>query len=337
MRCRHEELITIVVPVYNVGAYLLNRCVNSILYQSYRKLEIILVDDGSTDESSAICDDWATRDDRVKVVHRKNGGLSAARNTGTKKAKGKYIAYIDSDDWIEVDMIKCLYETLIETDSDMSICGIILTDGEKKEFLPWYEEKCVFCMNDAYEELIKNKKITSHAWNKLYKIDIVNKVPFPEGKIYEDIRIMHEVFRLCKQVVVVKEYFYNYYRRTNSIVSTPKLYNKLEYSAAFRDRYEYVKKYTPQYKEIVLSQVASSIAFSIVQNQFSKEERKKYKDELLRAKKFLRTRRVNKIIRKNCTCNVRMYYYLAAVFWGFGNVIYRLLLKKFTRGYREWK
>lgn len=336
MDIEQYDLISIIVPVYNVGQALIDKCVNSILEQTYYNLEIILVDDGSTDESGIICDTWSNRDKRVYVIHRRNGGLSAARNTGTERAKGKYILYVDSDDWIDSRMVEFLYHALINTKSDLSICGIYSTDGEKKKPLSWYEEDCVLDNDIAYAELINNTRITSHAWNKLYKAEIIKEIPFPEGKLYEDIRMMHKVFKKCSKVAIVKEHLYNYYRRSNSIAMSPKLYNKLEFSAAFAERYEYVKKFTPQFSERVLSQMASSISLSMVQNTYTKEELSKYKKELLEIKKFLKRKDVKCAVYKFYSRNQKIYYLMARVCPDFGNSIYRIFLKKFTRRYKEW-
>lgn len=333
---QNNDLVSVIVPVYNIGAIMLNRCIESIISQTYCNLEIILIDDGSTDDSGKICDVWQARDERIKVIHRTNGGLSAARNTGTKNANGKYIVFVDSDDWIEDEMIELLYQAIIKTQSDLAICGIMSTNGSKKVELPWYQVSCVLNKEDAYKELIENERITSHAWNKMFKFEIIHQVPFPEGKLYEDIRMMHKVFRMCDQIAIVEEYLYNYYRRTNSIASSSNLYNKLEFVAAFQERYEYVKKITPQYAEKVLSQIASSISLSLVQNKFSKNDKKKHVKDLKEMQVFLRRKDVYDAVRKFCTRNVRVYYYLAMVCPRECNTIYRFFLRKFTKGYKEW-
>lgn len=329
-------LISVIVPVYNVGEKLINRCIESIIGQTYKNLEIILVDDGSTDNSGEVCDQWKNKDSKIKVIHQVNGGLSAARNTGTKNATGVYIVYVDSDDWIEGRMIECMYNALIDTKSDMSICGITMTDEIKSDPFTWFENDCVLTRDEAYKKLIENKKITSHAWNKLYKQEIIKQVPFPEGKLYEDIRMMHEVFRRCMQVAVVKEHLYNYYRRPDSISALPKLHNKIEFSAAFADRYKYVNEFTPEYSDLVLSQIASSISLSLVQCSFYKEDIKQHRRELDEIKRFLNRKDVKQAIKNHYEKNIKIYYLMASIFSYHSNIIYRKFLRSFTKSSRKW-
>ena len=330
------DLISVIVPVYNVGKALIDKCVNSIIRQTYCILEIILVDDGSTDDSGRICDLWASMDKRIEVIHRENGGLSAARNSGTCKAKGKYILYVDSDDWIEDNMVEFLYRAMVKTNSDMSICGIYSTNGEKKVPLLWFEKDCVLTKEAAYAELIYNTKITSHAWNKMYKASIIKEFPFPVGKLYEDIRMMHTVFRACNKIAIVKDYLYNYYRRPESISSIPKLHNRIEFSKAFQDRYEYVLQKTPEYSDLVLSQMASSIALSLVQCEFSNEDIESHKKDLKEIRAFLRRTDIQKVVFKYSSNSVKKYTILAILFGYKSNILYRVILKRFTRRYKEW-
>lgn len=126
------KLISIIVPVYMAEKYL-NRCIESILCQTYKNFELILVDDGSPDTSGDLCDYWAGQDSRVKVIHKENGGASSARNCGLKIAKGKYIAFVDSDDWLEPNMYEQLYKLLEENKAQMAICGMRVVDGKKKK------------------------------------------------------------------------------------------------------------------------------------------------------------------------------------------------------------
>ena len=336
MNKKQNDLISVIVPVYNIGKALIDRCVNSIVQQTYHDLEIILVDDGSTDESGEICDMWLHMDERIKVIHRENGGLSVARNIGTQNAKGRYLLYVDSDDWIESNMVEVLYQALIDTNSELSMCGAFLTDGEKKVPLAWFEKNCILTNEIAYMELINDTTVRSHAWNKMYKAEIIKDILFPEGKLYEDIRMMHLVFRKCNQIAVVKEHLYNYYRRANSIVLSPKLYNKLEFSAAYGDRYRYVKKYTPQYSDKVLSQIASSISISMVQNNFSKNELNIYKSEICKIRNFLKKREVKKAVCKYCSYKEIIYFFIGRWLLNRGNILYRVV-KKIMINHTEWE
>lgn len=271
------------------------------------------------------------------MIHQKNSGLSDARNTGTACASGSYIVYIDSDDWIDESMIEKLYSALIQNNSELSICGITMTDGSKNAELCWFDKDCVLDKEIAYRELIVNQKITSHAWNKLYKKEIIEDIPFPKGKLYEDIRMMHKVFSKCSRVAVVKQHLYFYYRRPDSISAVPQIHNKLEYAAAFGDRYKYVKEYSPEYSGIVLSQIASVYFWALVQCDFDKKDIQSNLDKIERVRQFLRQKDVRAAVRNHCSGKDKIYYWLATVFSYRSNVIYKSIIKKFTKTYKSWK
>ena len=158
------ELITIIVPIYNVKPYL-SRCIESIINQDYKKLEIILVDDGSTDKSGNICDEYAKKDKRIIVIHQENQGLSCARNNGTRISKGKYIAYIDSDDYIELDYISYLYKLIKDNKADISACA-----HNKHRYIETVYEK------DELYPALSTSKIAFSAWSKLVKASIMKDI-----------------------------------------------------------------------------------------------------------------------------------------------------------------
>lgn len=315
--------ISVIVPVYNVDSSL-RKCVSSIIRQDYSNLEIILIDDGSTDESGLICDSLAEQDIRIKVIHKKNGGLSSARNDGLKIATGEYIQFIDSDDWIQEEMLTNLCDTLDNTDADLAVCGIIITDGINNEPLQWFEENQVFTTQDALDQLIYNKKLTSHAWNKLYKYEVIKDVPFPEGKLYEDIRMMHFVFEKCRKVAVVKERYYYYYQRSNSITMLPKLKNKIAFVEAFEVRYMALKDKYPQYRETLLIQIAMSFALTIVQNQYNQTEYYENQEDILRMFEFIKQAEVKVAVKSKCSLKDRIIFYMALLFKTNANKIYRI-------------
>ena len=219
-----EELISIVVPIYNVEIYL-EKCIETILNQTYKNIEIILVDDGSTDSCKDIADEYVKKDKRIKVIHKENGGLSDARNAGIKIAKGRYICFVDSDDYIEKNYIKILYETIIRNNADISICSYknVYIDGSQKED----RTKTQVCNNiEAIRELFtKARNIETVTWNKMYKIDLFlhNKIEFPKGKLHEDNFTTYKLFYFSNKIAYVDEILYNYRQRENSIVS---IYNE---------------------------------------------------------------------------------------------------------------
>ena len=210
-----EELISVIVPVYNIEPYL-ERCIDSIIKQTYRKLEIILVDDGSTDQSGTICDAYEQKDDRVFVIHKKNGGLSSARNSGLKKATGGYIGFVDGDDFISEDM----YETLIhfmKENIDITCCGrtYILPKQKRREYC--LSTAIKFSRLEAMEEMILSRRLSPSACTKLFRKDLFEQIQFPEGRICEDIITVYQLIKKSRNVVHTGQAKYFYCYRENSI------------------------------------------------------------------------------------------------------------------------
>lgn len=218
------EKISVIMPVYKVEQYL-NRCVKSVLQQSYTNLEILLVDDGSPDGCGAMCDQWAVKEPRIRVIHKENGGLSDARNAGLDAATGEYIVFIDSDDYIAADMIQNLYRALKENDADMSICNFCYVD-ENGTFLP--KENQASPMKDEVftgPEAIARESDYAHkgwyyifTWNKLYKRSLFDELRFPKGKLSEDDHTTHKVFQQCKRIATISYVGYYYVQRSGSII-----------------------------------------------------------------------------------------------------------------------
>ena len=223
-----DKLISIVVPVYNVAQYL-RQCVDSILNQSYRKLEIILVDDGSTDNSGEICDQYAQQDSRVIVIHKENGGLSDARNAGIEIAKGEYIGFVDSDDFINRDMYAILADALEKNHADIAISNWQgFYDGKENEI---YENGTgnivLFEGIETLAFLIYGKdkyRISFSVWDRLYRREIIVNYLFPKGKCYEDIVWSAKVFYDAGRSVYIDKELYYYRRRDNSIVGLDSKY-----------------------------------------------------------------------------------------------------------------
>jgi len=219
---KYNDLISLVVPVYNVEMYL-ERCIESILNQDYKNLEIILVDDGSTDSSGKICDKYKKRDNRIRVIHKSNGGLSSARNCGIKNAHGVYISFIDSDDWITNDYVSCLYNLSVEYSSDISICKIqnFFEDEQiianKKEYTNTSYFKIAMNKHDSIKNLLNEKHFSNSACAKLFKSELFNDVYFPEGKLYEDIPTIYKVFMKCNKIAYIDSICYYYLYRLTSI------------------------------------------------------------------------------------------------------------------------
>lgn len=240
-----EDLITIIVPIYNVEKYI-KKCIDSILCQTYKNIEIILVDDESSDNCGVICDEYAQRDNRIRVIHKKNGGQSDARNVGLKIANGKYIGFIDSDDYIKQDMIQNLYNLMKEKNADITICAYELLNENEKPKDNKSGEIYSFNSIDAVQELLKSKLITSHCWNKLYKKELWENIEFPIGRKFEDIAVMHLVFEKANKIVYKDEIGYYYIKRNNSTMKNinESLVNDLREMSIERE--EHIKKYITQ-------------------------------------------------------------------------------------------
>ncbi len=217
---RKKELISIIVPIYNTQNFL-NKCVDSILNQTYRELEIILVDDGSTDESGKICDKYKLIDNRVKVIHKKNGGVSMARNYGLKMINGEYVIFIDSDDWLENNMIETLYNNMIKYKVDISICNFEIDCKDGKKIITHKEEDLITRdIRDKYENLFAKDGFGGYLWNKLIKTEVVKNIFFNENiKIEEDVLFLIEVFQKCESIYYnADNILYHYVVRDNSAV-----------------------------------------------------------------------------------------------------------------------
>ena len=248
--------LSIVVPVYNVEQYL-HKCVDSILNQTFRDYELILVDDGSTDGSSRICDDYKKIDERIRVFHKENGGLSDARNYGLDHSNGEYIAFVDSDDWIDSVMYESMMNSIIDNDADISVCGhrVVTVDGRVEETVV-FDEPVLLTGIEATKEILKDERMPSFAWNKLYKRSLFKDIRFPHGRIYEDIAVIYRYFDMAKRVYVLNEVYYNYLRRPGSIClfqtkDNEKIAKRLHDNAmAFYERYIFVKN-NPIYETVM--------------------------------------------------------------------------------------
>ena len=210
-------MISVIVPVYNVEKYLRN-CLDTIINQTYKDLEIILVDDGSKDSSGLICDEYAKRDSRIKVIHKENGGLSSARNTGLEIAKGDYIAFIDSDDVIEIDMYEKLLNSLETFNSDVSMCGCKIVDENNNILYQDVLENDIYDINDILENIVLTLKTS--AWNKLFKKEIINGIRFPDGRVHgEDLIFILKILNKNIKFSLIEDTCYHYIKHTNSITT----------------------------------------------------------------------------------------------------------------------
>lgn len=236
-------IISIIVPVYKVEDYL-ERCIKSLINQTLKDIEIILVDDGSPDRSREICDKFKEIDNRIKVIHKNNGGLSDARNAGLEVASGEYIAFVDSDDWIDSDMMEVLHNLSQKYDADIVECSWreIYTDKIREETNNTeqiIEGNNIFALRSQ----LQWKYFKSVVWNKLYKKYLFNYIRFPKGRLHEDEFTTYKLFYFSKKLVYVDISKYNYDKtREESITATFKEKN-LDIIDAMQERLEFFKKY----------------------------------------------------------------------------------------------
>ena len=218
-----EKLISVIVPVYNVEHYL-EKCIESICGQTYTDLEIILVDDGATDRSGVICDEWGRKDPRIRVIHKENGGLSDARNAGIEIAAGAWYMFIDSDDTITADTIDRMYTAAVDHSCQMAVCNMvrIYDDGATEPFYAPVSELTVLNAQQRFETLNQPS-----ACNKLFRAELFDGVRFPKGKYYEDTFVYHILAHRARRIVLTGHDGYYYLSRRESILGQP----------TFTDRY----------------------------------------------------------------------------------------------------
>ena len=277
--------ISVIVPVYKVESYL-RKCLDSIVGQTYKNLEIVLVDDGSPDGCGAICDEYAARDRRIRVIHQENGGLSVARNAGLRIASGEYLGFVDSDDWIEPEMYGYLLGRAVEHDADIAVCGQV-EHWRRRCFCRNWDREYVFDQASAMEALLRNDVMQNHVWDKLWKRELFDGIRFPEGRTYEDIAILHRLFERAERVVCVPQAFYHYVQRPDGIMGTSSLENRMNLYDAAKRRLTEMSDQWPQFRPYLEAQcVASAVTIWCGCLDNSKQERERWRPQLREIAKF---------------------------------------------------
>jgi len=240
-------MISVIVPIYNVEKYL-SKCIESIINQTYKDLEIILVNDGSLDNCPRICDEYAKKDNRIKVIHKENGGVSTARNIGLDKALGDYIFFVDSDDYLDLRMIEVLYNNMKKYKADISMCNYIRVDNYDVKVSNNEEQIEIYSNIQALNRLYKDT-YTFHEdyalfiapWNKLYKKELFDNLRYPIGKIYEDGATIYKVLYKSNKIVHTNQILYYYYQSPNSISRKKFDKTRLDRLDAFKGQMEFYK------------------------------------------------------------------------------------------------
>lgn len=309
------EQISIIVPIYKVEAFL-DRCVSSLVNQTYRNLEIILVDDGSPDRCGEICDMWAEKDNRIKVIHKDNGGLSDARNAGIDIAHGEYIAFVDSDDWVSKFYIEQMYQVMQREDCDIVECEIIRTAGKEKISDRNTSEYFCYTVSGALEQLIKDGVFHQYVWNKLYRKQIVEGIQFVKGKTNEDEFWTYQIFGRAKKIVKLDRALYYYYQRPDSIMGKGYSIKRLDALEAKQQRQQYIDRYFPELSTLAAVNLFSSCIYSgqMTLKYMRGNERKKAKIIINHIK---HTNRPDKDIKSILVGTEKIWLELACFnFWG---------------------
>ena len=270
MQAKVSELISVIVPVYKVEEYL-NRAVESIVNQTYRNLEIILVDDGSPDNCPVMCDAWAQKDARIRVIHKENGGVSSARNAGLKAAKGEWISFVDADDWIHPQFVEITYSQTKHSNADVIAVNCFRCNDE----VPFENIDCeniVFSPVEV-EAIFRNRIIRNYVWGKLYKAEIIKSRSFDEKLVFgEDSAFNAEIFTDENHVYYSDEKLYYYYQRQNSAVHTFKPEQLVLLQNKYIDLAEKEKRSLP--KSIYLMEAmkrALSARYGLMLDPYSKD------------------------------------------------------------------
>ena len=270
-------MISVVIPVYNVEEYV-EDCINSVISQTYKNIEAIIVNDGSTDKSLAICKQYAKKDKRVHIITQANQGLSAARNTGINFAKGEYITFVDSDDLIAPDMIEYLYLLLSKSHADMAVCQPEFVDIKGNRIIKEIKssKRVVTGNKECMKEFFCSTDIGTVAWGKLYRTVHFKDVRYPVGKYYEDIFTTYLIIQQCEKIVVGDEKKYMYRQRNNSI-------SKEEFSKKHLDavegaivRKDYIERMYPE----VLPYAKAKIVYVANQCSLKMAKAKEYDSQI---------------------------------------------------------
>lgn len=312
-------MISVIVPIYNSEKYL-KKCIDSIKNQTYKDLEIILVNDGSTDNSPKICDEYANIDKRIKVIHQENGGQATARNAGLDASKGEYIAFVDSDDYIEKDMYEVMLSMIEVSHSDIAICGHKEVFEDESISSVEIFEKEMLDTEALWQEIFGN--LNNAVWNKLFKKELIGELRFPVGMIHgEDLIFNLDYLKNCKSGVINRSQKYYYVQRSGSVTNSCFSEKKLTEIATKDLAYEIVKEFCP-------SQVKNAQKYcfrarmNVLRAIFKANVEENYKQQVAECKKYIKEN--YPLVKKQIRLKEKIEYIL---FTKFG-LLYNLITKK---------
>lgn len=255
--------ISVIIPVYNTEKYL-EKCLDSIVRQTYKNIEILIVDDGSKDNSYKIYEKYNDKDDRVHIITKINGGLSDARNCGIEKATGEYICFVDSDDYVELNYIEKMYNAIEKEHADICCCGKIVEKGNKKSLINCKTE---FVVNsfEALKLYLQKSEIDNSAVDKLYRKELFDKIKFPVGRYFEDIGTVYKLFFVANKIVHINNPLYHYVMRSGSICHEAYSEKQLDMLHMTREASSNISKLYPELNEYATSYYALSVVTTIMQ------------------------------------------------------------------------
>lgn len=270
-------LISVIIPIYNVEPYI-ERCINSVLVQTYTDLEIILVDDGSTDRSGELCDRYALKDQRIKTLHQPNQGLAGARNSGIAVSSGSLITFLDGDDWFAKDAIENLYAVMCRENAQISCCLIkTLDEYEASEGRDNQREieMVGYSCSDGLKKMLQQSEITCSACAKLYKRELFENIKYPEGKLFEDLGTTYKIFSKADKIALVRRVGYFYYTRPGSIQHSTFDTRKLIELQFAKEQKAFLDKRFPELQQATTERLVS-VCFHML---FSMEENEEFQRE----------------------------------------------------------
>lgn len=246
-----SDLVSVIIPVYNVENDL-ERCIVSILNQTYRNIEIVLIDDGSPDKCPKICDEYSKKDKRIKVIHKINGGLSDARNAGIDVASGKYITCVDSDDYVTNDYVEYLYKLIVKYEADMSICSheAVYINSVKQ-----FKSDCKECCMDsetALKKMLYHQNYDVSAWAKMYDKKLFKNIRYPVGRAFEDAATTYKIIDKSKKIAFGYESKYKYIIRPNSIVTSNFNISKFDLITSTNEMCDFIKEKYPNLNQAAI-------------------------------------------------------------------------------------
>ena len=253
-------MISIIVPVYNVEPYL-RKCLDSIINQTYRDLEILIIDDGSTDGSGEICNEYAASDHRLQVIHQNNKGLSEARNSGIDIATGDYILFVDGDDWIESNTVECLYQACLDHNAEVSCCGHYKEFADRTTVHSLVTSKKEYEGEEIAVPAMKGS-FAHYAWEKLWERSLFEECRFPSGMQFEDVATTWRLFLRCNKVVCIPDVLFHYTYRKDSIGNTKTMKNLADRWAAFKERYDMMSDKSDELKRICTMGCLQTIGYT---------------------------------------------------------------------------